>query len=51
MGPERKKSLGKPRIMYEVLKQAKEEGKPCRTLERIVKKISAKAPKPVSPIV
>lgn len=47
MGPERKKALGKPRIMYEVLKQAKEEGKPCRTLERIVKKISAKAPKPV----
>ena len=41
-GPESKSALAKPRIMFEVLKQAAAEGKPCTTLERIVARIDSK---------
>lgn len=42
-GQKHKQVLAKPRIMYEMLKQAESAGKPCTALEGIVGKIHSKA--------
>lgn len=48
-GQETKQVLAKPRIMYEVLKQAEDAGNPCTTLERIVRRIDSKASQRAGP--
>ena len=42
-GQKAKQVLAKPRVMYEMLKQAKDAGRPCTALEKIVDRIHSKA--------